>query len=291
MPSLADVAEFLDTTLNISAIPDYPAAVNGVQLANTGAIDCVAAAVDFSSETVSGAIAAGAQLLLVHHGMFWGGVQALTGHRHRRLHALITHDVAVYAAHLPLDVHPSLGNNALLARLLELEPRGGFAKYQSIDVGLSGTSNIPTRMLAEKARALAEQYGGQLVATPFAADRMTRAWGICSGAGAAARLDVFSRECATRFLQSSRADGENPDVDVNAYLERIGARRPTAPTLDALAALDRARLGWSTSSVGLPARSKASTTRQVWLGPISPGTRASSMRGWQIRKLSFPALS
>ena len=206
MPSLADVADFLDTTLNISAIPDYPAAVNGVQLANTGAIDRVAAAVDFSSETVSGAIAVGAQLLLVHHGMFWGGVQALTGHRHRRLHALITHDVAVYAAHLPLDVHPSLGNNALLARLLELEPRGGFAKYQSIDVGLSGTSNVPTRLLAEKARALAEQYGGQLVATPFAADRVTRAWGICSGAGADS---ATLREAAAKGLDTLVV-GEGP---------------------------------------------------------------------------------
>lgn len=206
MPTLAQVAEFLDTTLNISAIPDYPTAVNGVQLANIGAIDRVAVAVDFSSETVNGAIDAGAQLLLVHHGMFWGGVQALTGHRHQRLRALMTRDVAVYAAHLPLDVHPSLGNNALLARLLELEPRGGFAKYQSIDVGLSGISAVPTRVLADKARALAEQYGGQLVVTPFAEERVTHAWGICSGAGADS---ATLREAAAKGLDTLIV-GEGP---------------------------------------------------------------------------------
>ena len=68
---------------------------------------------------------------------------------------LVTHDVAVYSAHLPLDVHPELGNNALLAAHLGLEPSGGFAKYQSIDVGLSGSSDVPTRLLAERAAALA----------------------------------------------------------------------------------------------------------------------------------------
>ena len=102
MPSLAELAEFLDTTLNIAAVPDYPAAVNGVQLANVGAISRVATAVDFSSETVRGTIDAGANLLIVHHGMFWGGVQPLTGHRHKQLRELITHDVAVYSSHLPL---------------------------------------------------------------------------------------------------------------------------------------------------------------------------------------------
>jgi dinuclear metal center YbgI/SA1388 family protein len=206
MPALAEVAEFLDKTLNIAEVPDYPGALNGVQLTNVGAIDGVAAAVDFSSETVNGAIEAGANLLLVHHGMFWGGLQPITAHRHERFRKLITHDVAVYAAHLPLDIHPTFGNNALLAQLLELEPRGGFAKYQSIDVGLSGSSNVPTRVVADKARALAERYGGQLVATPFAADRVTRTWGICSGAGADS---ATLREAAAKGLDTLIV-GEGP---------------------------------------------------------------------------------
>jgi len=184
MPALGDISRFLDTTLRIAEIPDYPGAVNGVQLENTGDIQRVATAVDFSSDTIDGAIANRADLLLVHHGMFWGGVQPFTGYRRQRLWSLITHDVAVYSAHLPLDMHPDLGNNALLAHRLGLTPTAGFAKYHNVEIGLSGASDTPTRDIAARARALAEEFRGSFVATPFSEDRTTRRWGICSGAGA-----------------------------------------------------------------------------------------------------------
>lgn len=206
MPALEQLAKFLDATLAIATIPDYPNAVNGIQLANVGDIQRVATAVDFSTETVSGAIDAGARLLLVHHGMFWGGVQPLTEHRHKRLWMLVTHDVAVYSAHLPLDIHPEIGNNVLLAARLGLRPSGGFATYQSIDVGVSGESSVPTSVIAERASALAAEFKGTLVATPFAPDRVTRRWGICTGAGA----DSSSlREAARRGLDTLIV-GEGP---------------------------------------------------------------------------------
>ena len=206
MPALELIAEFLDATLNIAAIPDYPNAVNGVQLANVGDIAHVATAVDFSTETVAGAIDAGARLLLVHHGMFWGGAQPITGYRHRRLWTLITHDVAVYSAHLPLDVHPEIGNNVLLAARLGLEPSGGFAKYQSIEVGLSGESNLPTQLLADRASALAREFQGAFVSTPFDSNRVTRRWGVCTGAGADSGT---LREAAARGLDTLIV-GEGP---------------------------------------------------------------------------------
>jgi dinuclear metal center YbgI/SA1388 family protein len=162
--------------------------------------------VDFSSETANGAINAGARLLLVHHGMFWGGVQPITGHRHQRLWSLVTHDVAVYAAHLPLDLQPELGNNVLLARRRGLQPSGGFARFQTVDVGVSGESDVPTQQLADGARALAEEFHGSFVATRFEPDRVTRKWGICTGAGA----DSNSlREAARRGLDTLIV-GEGP---------------------------------------------------------------------------------
>ncbi|HEY4131429.1 MAG TPA: Nif3-like dinuclear metal center hexameric protein [Gemmatimonadaceae bacterium] len=206
MPALAEIADFLDQTLDIANIPDYPNAVNGVQLENIGVIERVATAVDFSSETVTGAINVGAKLLIVHHGMFWSGVQPITKHRHQRLWNLITHDVAVYSAHLPLDAHPSLGNNALLARRLGLEPSAGFAKYQNIQVGLSGESNVSTRLIADHAEALAHEFHGTLVATPFESDRVTRRWGMCTGAGADSST---LREAAQRGLDTIIV-GEGP---------------------------------------------------------------------------------
>jgi dinuclear metal center YbgI/SA1388 family protein len=184
MATLATIAEFLDATLNVAEVPDYPNAVNGVQLANRGSIEGVATAVDFSSEAVEGAIDVGARLLIVHHGMFWGGAQPIVGARRQRLQSLMSNDIAVYSAHLPLDIHPTLGNNALLAKRLGLEPSAGFARYQTIDVGLSGVSEIPTRVLASLAQELANEYHGTLVATPFEANRITKRWGLCTGAGA-----------------------------------------------------------------------------------------------------------
>jgi dinuclear metal center YbgI/SA1388 family protein len=206
MPTLERLAQFLDATLDTNAIPDYPNAVNGVQLANMGDIQRIATAVDFSTETATAAIDAGARLLIVHHGMFWGGVQPITAHRHKRLWMLVTHDVAVYSSHLPLDLHPELGNNALLAKRLGLQPSGGFVKYQTIDVGLSGSSDVPTRTVAALAAALAAEYRGAFVATPFDEDRVTRRWGICTGAGADS---ATLREAAERGLDTLIV-GEGP---------------------------------------------------------------------------------
>jgi dinuclear metal center YbgI/SA1388 family protein len=206
MPALGDIAAFLDRTLDIAGVPDYPGAVNGVQLANLGDIRHVATAVDFSTQSVNGAIDAGARLLIVHHGMFWGGAQPITGFRHQRLWSLITHDVAVYSAHLPLDLHPELGNNVLLARRLGLEPTGGFASFQGREIGVSGSASLPTHTIAERASALAAEFRGTLVATPFVPDRVTRAWGICTGAGADSGT---LREAAARGLDTLIV-GEGP---------------------------------------------------------------------------------
>ena len=206
MTQLAEIAAFLDDVLQIASIPDYPGALNGVQMANRGDIDRIATAVDFSSAAIRGAIHSRARLLLVHHGMFWGGPQPIVGHRYSRIRALIEHDVAVYSAHLPLDMHPELGNNALLAKRLGLEPTGGFASFQGKTIGLSGRSELSTRLLADRAADLSREFGGTLVTTPFDPDHITRAWGMCTGAGADSST---LREAAERGLDTIVV-GEGP---------------------------------------------------------------------------------
>jgi dinuclear metal center YbgI/SA1388 family protein len=153
-------------------------------LSNRSAIRRVAAAVDFSRRTIEGAIAADANLLLVHHGMFWGGLQAVKGTQYERLSLLMQNDIAVYSSHLPLDAHPTVGNNVLLAAALGLSPESGFARFQALDIGVQGSSNISTEALAERARAFAAEHGGQAVTTPIEPGRLTRRWAICTGAGA-----------------------------------------------------------------------------------------------------------
>lgn len=181
---LGAIARYLDELLAIAAVPDYPPALNGVQLSHTGPVTKVAAAVDTSLRTIDGAIAAGANLLLVHHGMFWAGLQRLDGVAYERVRRLIANDVAVYAAHLPLDVHPVHGNSVLLARALGLRPTGQFATYASVHCGVSGDDTVATRELRERVRAFARTHRGDVVTTPFADDRLTRRWAICSGSGA-----------------------------------------------------------------------------------------------------------
>jgi dinuclear metal center YbgI/SA1388 family protein len=184
MPTLSVIAAHLDQLLHTREIPDYPAALNGVQLENRGEIVKVAAAVDFSRRVVEQTVTAGANLLLVHHGMFWGGLRPIIGQLYDRVAPLMRHGVAVYASHLPLDAHPELGNNVLLARELGLEPSGGFARYQTIDVGVQGVAEVSTHTLVERARAVARRHKGDVITTPLPNSHTTRRWAICTGAGA-----------------------------------------------------------------------------------------------------------
>ncbi len=183
---LATIAEHLDTLLRTGAIADYSNAINGVQLAHRGPVTRVAASVDISRTIIERTIDAGANLLLVHHGMFWGGLQPLRGAHYERVRLLIEHDIAVYASHLPLDAHPEVGNNVLLARELGLEPSEGFAPHQDTMIGVRGVSNLGTATLVERARAFARAHGGDARVTAAAPDRTTRRWAICTGAGASA---------------------------------------------------------------------------------------------------------
>jgi dinuclear metal center YbgI/SA1388 family protein len=181
---LGTIARYADEVLAVSQTPDYPPALNGVQLSHTGPVRKIAAAVDTSLRTIDGAIAEGANLLLVHHGMFWAGPQRLDGVAYERLRRLIVNDVAVYAAHLPLDVHEVHGNSALLATTLGLRVTGKFARFEGVHCGVSGDSEIPTLELCNRLRSFARSHGGDLVTTPFADDRLTHRWAICSGSGA-----------------------------------------------------------------------------------------------------------
>jgi dinuclear metal center YbgI/SA1388 family protein len=184
MPPAQAIADRLDALLRTADIPDYPAALNGLQFASRGEVRRVATAVDFSSHVIREAVAARVQMLLVHHGMFWGGQRPVTGVTYEQYADLVTHDIAVYSAHLPLDLHPELGNNALLARRLGLEPNAGFARYKTVDVGLSGVADLDTATVVDRARQVAHEGGGHVVVTPYDRGRRTRRWGVCTGAGA-----------------------------------------------------------------------------------------------------------
>lgn len=186
MTSLTRIANELDALLQTSEIHDYPQAINGLQVESAADIVKVASAVDLRERTIRGAIDAGANLLLVHHGLFWGGLQPLRGPHYRRIHALLASGLALYSSHLPLDAHPDIGNNVLLARELGLEPSAGFARHEAIDIGVRGDALVPTSELISRTGAFAKRWGGSARNSHAEAGRMTRRWAICTGAGASA---------------------------------------------------------------------------------------------------------
>jgi dinuclear metal center YbgI/SA1388 family protein len=139
---LGDLVQYLDRFLAVADLPDEPNAVNGLQVENGGTVDWIAAAVDASLATIEGVVGdrpAGRGLLLVHHGLFWDGNVPVVGRRYRRIGALLRADVAVYSAHIPLDVHAEVGNNAVLARSLDLTDLAPFDTYRGVSIGSQGT--------------------------------------------------------------------------------------------------------------------------------------------------------
>ena len=184
MISTVALAAFLDEVLETSSTPDYPNALNGLQFANRGTVSKIAACVDFSARAVAGAKASSADMLLVHHGMFWSGPRPLTGPAYERIVELVSADIAVYSSHLPLDRHPTFGNNVLLSEQLGLVPSDGFAMHKGFPIGVRGVCDIPTSEIAERAGAFALRHGGNVITTGIGEGRRSRSWAICSGAGA-----------------------------------------------------------------------------------------------------------
>jgi dinuclear metal center YbgI/SA1388 family protein len=191
---LTDLVSYLDEYLRADEIRDYPNALNGLQVENAGEVTRIGAAVDLCEATVQLAAAQGVDLLLVHHGLFWGGLRPLVGPRLRRVAGLVRHNIALYSAHLPLDRHPDVGNNAVLARGLGLVLRGEFGTHEGVPIGLWGELSMERAALQQKIAAVLGVVPRLMPFGPAA----VRLVGVITGAGgsmiadaAAAGLDTY----------------------------------------------------------------------------------------------------
>jgi dinuclear metal center YbgI/SA1388 family protein len=173
-----DLIHWLDYILETGAWAD--ASINGLQIEGCPEIERIAVATDACQATIDGAVAAGAQLLIVHHGLFWGQCEVIKGSHGRRVRAAIRGDLNLYCSHLPLDAHPELGNNAQLGALLglvETQPWGGDPARP---VGVRG--ELPEPMApAALAQRLEALLGTPVRLMPFGPDPI-RSIGIISGA-------------------------------------------------------------------------------------------------------------
>lgn len=194
MSDLQELVRFMDETLKVGDIPDYPGALNGLQLENAGVVNKVGAAVDASLAVFRRAVDEGVDLLIVHHGMFWQGAQVLTGPRYQKLKWAMDHDLAVYSAHIPLDVHPVLGNNALLAKAIGMDAAMPFFDWKGIQLGLMQELDLGRGDLLAR---LEQAVGGDVHLCPGGAESVGRVGLITGGAGteveavAACGIDTF----------------------------------------------------------------------------------------------------
>lgn len=179
-----ELAQRIDRLLSVDGHPDYPTALNGLQIDCRTPVRAIAAAVDASLRSIQGAADVGANFLIVHHGLFWSGVQPMVGSAYVRFRHLFESDIAVYSSHLPLDSHPEFGNNALLAREFGLTPSRPFASFQGVPIGVAGDADTPTDAILSLAGAFARRHGGRARSSAMPDGHRTRRWAICTGAGA-----------------------------------------------------------------------------------------------------------
>jgi len=189
------IVSLLNKTLRTSEISDY--SVNGLQVEGSAKITKIGLAVDASMETYKLAQKNGCQMIIVHHGIIWDGIKSITGPMHRQIEFLIKNNINLYASHLPLDLHPTLGNNAQIAKIFGLKNMQPFGIYKNgLHLGFEGylPHSATVKSISELVK---KKFGGPVSSLPFGQQKILRV-AIVSGRGSASipeavekKIDLF----------------------------------------------------------------------------------------------------
>jgi len=182
---LAELTSRYDDELRTSDFADVDASANGLQVGpDHQEIESVAFAVDAAEQTVEAAAERGADALVTHHGLSWGGIERVTGRQHDRIAPLVENDVALYVSHLPLDAHPELGNAAGVANLLDVEDREPFGELGPEHIGQRGRAPdpIPTDRLRETLETELDHFGQGIQVLDFGPEEIADV-AIVTGSG------------------------------------------------------------------------------------------------------------
>lgn len=194
MSSLGEIVDYTNAYLRVAEIGDWENALNGLQIENSGRVTKIGAAVDISTRVLTKAANAHVDLLLVHHGLFWPGLQPVRDALRRQIKFAFENDIALYSAHLPLDIHPEVGNNAQLARALGLTNTQPFFEEKGSLIGVKAEMSILREELIEH---LTKSLGENPKAFLFGPERATSIGIITGGAGgeiyrvADEKIDMF----------------------------------------------------------------------------------------------------
>lgn len=223
-----EIVAWLDETLDLGAWSDK--SLNGLQVEGDAEVRRVAVAVDAAMATFLMTAEAEAEMLVVHHGLFWGSAEPVTGPLKARLMALLEEGISLYAAHLPLDGHRQLGNNAVLSRLLELRETSPFGEYGGVTIGVRGTLPEPVdrEELAAKLEALLDARPDVLPFGPASIRTVAVVSGDAAGLvpdAAAAGVDAFvTGESDHVAWHAAREHGVNLVFAGHYATETLGVR-------------------------------------------------------------------
>ena len=230
MAQLNDIIRWCNQTLKSHEFKDY--APNGLQIEGKAVVNKVLCAVTASQEAIDAAIEHGADLLLVHHGYFWKGEPyPITGMRGRRIKSLIQHDISLVGYHLPLDSHPSLGNNAAIAEILGLQHLEALDPSERHPIGNIGYLEEPMSAEAFK-DYLTEKLGFNTIHLAAAREKIQKV-GFCTGAAQDFITRAAEQDCDA-FISgevSERTYYEAKELNVHYYAcghhatERYGVQR------------------------------------------------------------------
>ncbi|MCZ6671410.1 MAG: Nif3-like dinuclear metal center hexameric protein [Verrucomicrobia bacterium] len=148
--ALSDIIRYCNDRIQLTQVPDYQGAENGLQFENNGTVTKVGAAVDAGLVPFQKAVDAGVDLLIVHHGLFWDPAYPITETRYQKYKFCIENNLAVYSAHLPLDCHREIGNNALLAKELQLKTLNWFLEFEGNHIGLIAEGGIDRNEIKQR---------------------------------------------------------------------------------------------------------------------------------------------
>jgi len=174
------IVKFLNKELKIDEVEDFSR--NGLQVEGTKKIQRVGLAVDACGEAYRAAADNNCQIVIAHHGLIWGGLPSVTKTVYRQIKFLFDHGINLYAAHLPLDLHPTYGNNARIAALLGLRSRKPFGDYKGVMIGCEGVLPAAAR-IRELSGRLEKSLGGKNVLLPFGKQKIRRVGAVSGRAG------------------------------------------------------------------------------------------------------------
>jgi len=195
MASLSEIVSYTDDFLRVRDVGDWDNALNGLQIENSGRTTRLGAAVDVSTRVLAEAVKKKVDLLIVHHGLFWPGLQPVTRALRRQLHLAFENDIALYSAHLPLDIHPKVGNNAKLVEALGLKSAQPFLEEKGQPIGLKARVSTPRSDLVRKLRRALNGPVKILDVGP----KQTRMIGIVTG-GAGSEIYRVAQEDIDTFI-------------------------------------------------------------------------------------------